>query len=681
MSAGMIAMLQTQARSRRAWIALAFALPWIVLAAGLAWRWNAWLCLPPTLAAAAIAAHLGWYWRRMDADWVARALDARWPELEDSSALLLSAPELLPTLARWQRERIGERLQSLRPRPDLRAPWPRAGLLINLLAAIAFALFAIYSPRFESARTPPAPVAKPAASAVLPQLREISLRIAPPAYTGLPARTQDRLPARVPEGARLAWSLRFEHDPKYVELRFHDGTRLALQAKDGRWTGERVLQRSTLYRVQADVQASPLQRLEVVRDLPPRIRVQAPDRNLSLLEPGQTRWSLAFEASDDYGLGAAQLQVTLAQGSGENISVTAKTIALAGQGDVRTRRYRHELDLPALGFAAGDDVVVRLLVSDRRAPQAQTTRSASFILRWPPPSGAEATGVEGLVKRTLPAYFRSQRQIIIDSEALIAARAKIKADAFLAKSDAIGVDQRVLRLRYGQFLGEEAESGRHEGESTSAAQGDADALIQAFGHTHDEAEAATLLDPDTRKILKSALDEMWQAELHLRQGQPQQALPYEYRALRFIKQVQNASRIYLARVGLQLPPVDETRRLGGKREGIAPLASAPALAKHEAVPAQVLWQALAEADEATLRAAAKDFETWLRGHEDGVDALGLYAALDAWQQDPACAQCTRKLRAALWPLLPAQAAALAPRARADARGQAYLDALSKEGAP
>jgi hypothetical protein len=280
----------------------------------------------------------------------------------------------------------------------------------------------------------------------------------------------------------------------------------------------------------------------------------------------------------------------------------------------------------------------------------------------------------------LPAYFRSQRQIIIDSEALIAERRKLSADRFLSKSDSIGVDQRVLRLRYGQFLGEEAESGRHEAEGPPVAVGDDAGLVQQFGHTHDEPEAATLLDPDTRKLLRSALDEMWQSELHLRQGQPQAALPYEYRALRLIKQVQNASRIYLARVGLQLPPVDETRRMGGKREGIAPAASATPIAQHEAVPAHVFWQALSEGDAAVRREAAQAFEVWLRSHEDGVDALGLYAALDAWRQDPASASGIARLRAALWPLLPEQPAALAPRLRADARGQAYLDALSREGA-
>jgi hypothetical protein len=37
---------------------------------------------------------------------------------------------------------------------------------------------------------------------------------------------------------------------------------------------------------------------------------------------------------------------------------------------------------------------------------------------------------------------------------------------------------------------------------------------------------------------------MWSAEGELRQGRPEQALPFAYKALGFIKQVQQAERIY-----------------------------------------------------------------------------------------------------------------------------------------
>jgi len=294
------------------------------------------------------------------------------------------------------------------------------------------------------------------------------------------------------------------------------------------------------------------------------------------------------------------------------------------------------------------------------------------------------------VQRTLPAYFRSQRQIIMDAEALLAERRKLSADAFTTRSDGIGVDQRILRLRYGQFLGEEAEEppsaaespgDAHAGDGEAEPAADASALVQSFGHTHDEAEAATLLDPPTRKLLKSALDAMWASERELRQGRPREALPHAYTALRFIKQVQQASRIYLARVGLELAPVDPARRLTGKREGIAPARARLPAASDDAAPARAFWQVLGEGPGARARQlrAAVAFEQWLRSQE--LEDLALVAALDAWREQDACRDCLDRLRAALWPLLPPAPAAVPARPRADARGQAYLRALSAEPTP
>ena len=64
--------------------------------------------------------------------------------------------------------------------------------------------------------------------------------------------------------------------------------------------------------------------------------------------------------------------------------------------------------------------------------------------------GQRATGDRSAVRgRSL--------EIIIDAEALIRQRRSLAAEDFVKRSDAIGIDQRILRLRYGQFLGEESE--------------------------------------------------------------------------------------------------------------------------------------------------------------------------------------------------------------------------------
>ena len=693
--------LRQSVQRRRIGVVLALALPWLLVAVTLAWHWGgglAWLLPTAVLVALVISA-----WRAVraiDAAWLSRQLDRQRRDLEDSAALLFVDGAGLPPLARWQRARLQQRLAAT-PRADLRGRWPLRQLAVNGSVVIAFAV-GVWSWRASTANfIAPASMAESAHVDRPRHTRIISqrLNVRPPSYTGLPTRHEATLEARVAEGSTLGWALRFAPQPASAELLFHDGTRLSLQRRGEDWTASRQVRMSTLYRLALGsappLAGARLQRIDVVADQAPQIRVIEPERSLALLENKQAQWSLAFEASDDFGLGAAQLQIILAQGSGENISVRARSLDLHGTGSTRRRSYRRRLDLAALGFAVGDDLVVRLAISDKRAPTAQTTRSASFILRWPADAGAEAIGVEAMVRRTLPAYLRSQRQIIVESEALLAKRSKLAGDEYRKRSDEIGVDQRILRLRYGQFLGEESEGGRKAptppvngaaaapaDEHQDADTGASAALVESYGHAHDIAEAATLLDPETRARLKSALDQMWQAELHLRQGQPEKALPFEYRALRFIKQVQQADRIYLARVGLELPPIDESRRLGGDRTGLQSRRDALTRGKIEASPVLQLWQALDSKRRAPASTALDAFERWLRMRESRLpNALDLFAAVDDLRRTPACADCAKKLRSRLWPLLTPPAPAVEGQRETDHAGRAYLDALRTQAQP
>ncbi|ALN61968.1 putative transmembrane protein [Lysobacter antibioticus] len=722
------------ARTRRALDLALCLLPWALVAAAWAWRMQG-LVIALAVAAAVGIAVIVVAWRsarRLDHAWLARRLNATRSDMDDSADLLFVSGESLNGLQRLQQARLRERIETANG-PELRPAWSARRLLLSALAA-ALALIAIgLWPRAQSgARDLEAlsPAPQVAALPGQPRLIEQGLRIDPPAYTHLPSRSEPTLEGRVPENARLRWNLRFEPQPSAVELVFHDGQRLALaRQSDGRWSAERVLAKPALYRIVAsgapEAQTRRLYRLDVTADRAPQLRMLEPDRGLSLMSAGQRGWPLEFEASDDYGLAAnAQLRITLAQGSGENITFREQRLSLRGTGTTTQKRYAQRLDLASLGFASGDDLIVQLSVDDNRSPKAQTALSPSLILRWPADLGSEATGLDGMVKTTLPAYFRSQRQIIIDAEALIAQRRKLDEARFIERSDAIGVDQRLLRLRYGQFLGEESEGApqlptndrdepephdepgqahdqhapAEKGQAASSAPeqhdehahtpkpaapsfGEEGPVLEQFGHTHDHAEAATLLDPDTRKLLKAALDEMWQSELHLRQGHPQQALPYAYKALGFIKKVQQATRIYLARVGPELPPIDESRRLSGERAGLARRGERLAAANATDPLLESLWRDL-EQSTRTTEPPPIDYtglQRWLREHESRVpDPLAFAAAFDALRNEPECRRCRAELRRLLWPLLTRPPASVPRRGQGDAVDRRYFEALQQE---
>ncbi|KGQ19356.1 putative transmembrane protein [Lysobacter dokdonensis DS-58] len=680
--------------------------PWVLLISVLLWRLldlrSAALFVLPMLAALWFMARIRML--RLDDAWLVRELDARRPDLEDSTDLLFAQPESLTTLERLQVQRLQSRLES-GPVPDLRPRWSTRAIALGLVvAAVGVAAILAWPERqpvtFDNVLANiGVSTAKPTHTRIVTQ----TLAIAPPAYTRQPARESATLDAKAPQGTRLQWTLRFAPQPEGAELVFHDGRRVALTREGDVWRATDVLARSALYRVVLQdappLQKQTLHRLDAIADRPPELRVVAPDRGLTQMKSGQRAWSLAFEGSDDYGVSpSARLHITIAHGSGESIEFREQEFGVGGAGAATSKRYLRTLDLAALGMTEGDDLVAQLHVDDNRVPGPQSARSASVILRWPPDLGAEATGVEGMVKKVLPAYFRSQRQIIIDAEALLKQRRALASERFTKRSDEIGVDQRILRLRYGQFLGEEAEGDPQPPPTNDPADAHADAdghdhaaepvptaptfgqetaVVEQFGHTHDEPEAATLLDPDTRATLKKALDQMWQSELHLRQGQPQDALPYAYRALGFIKEVQQATRIYLARVGTELPPIDESRRMSGERGAITRGDALVAATAADPVLSD-LWRAL----DGTSAIDYASLERWLRDHQSQLrDPLAFVAAIEALRADPQCDRCRRDLRALLWPLLPRPPANAERRAGDDATSRAYLDALREGRAP
>lgn len=656
------------------------------------WQWGEQLAYSVELVLVVIVLAIAlWRTKRFDKAWVVHELNARYPDMEDSADLLFEPADDLNSLQTLQRDRLESRLNGKGP---LLPPRNWMPILVSVgisLFAILLAVLVTWSHGGVADRT-----ASNAAPAGPVRLTYAEVVVTPPAYTRQAAHREPTLDLKVPQNTKLVWRLRFAPDARNVRLVFHDGQSVALRREGDIWTVALSAERSRLYRIAADaLPQQPLHRLEVVPDAPPKVEAVLPDRALTIVTPGQTQWPLVFAASDDYGIASTtELRVIQAQGQGENITFRERTMTLSGQGSATDKRFSTRLDLKALGFATGDDLIVQLTVRDNRAPSPQEVRSPSLILRWPSDLGVESTGLEGLARQTLPAYFRSQRQIIIDIEALLKEKPRLKPDTFLSRSDSIGVDQRLLRMRYGQFLGEKAEGepetppGLAEGHSAddghdhgpaSPAFGDGGNVLAEYGHTHDEAEAATLLDPETRATLKKALDEMWQSELHLRQGNPQTALPHAYKALGYIKEVQQATRIFLSRVGPEMPPIDDNRRMTGKREGIASATLGVTAALSPDAPVVALWNALAERPGAKAELPLGALDNWLRANEGKVkDPLSLLAAVEAVRADADCAKCRQDLRAQLWAVLTRPPAGVARRPATTAAGDRYLDALERQ---
>lgn len=712
---------QSAARTRAGLDTAALGLPAVLVAAALGWRLFGMTgaVIATVIGLAAVAAAGIWRSRRFDRRWLIGELDARIPRFEDSTTLLFRDRAALAGLAALQRDRLESRVHEASA-IDLRPGWSRRPILIAWAAAAVLTAAVLLWPAGTGAGTKVAAPARPGAAAPAPVLTGARLRIIPPAYTGLPVREQTALDARMPEGSRVEWLIDFAPQPSSAGLAFPESTPVSLIRDGQRWTGTRIVDRPLLYRIEAaGLPMQRLNRLDAVADAEPVVRLVDPQSQLVQMTPGQRTWTPVFEASDDYGvIETATLRITVTRGDGENITFEQRSIPLRGQGVAKQLRFSTTLDLAREGMEAGSDLIVQLVVTDNRAPERQEVEGPSVILRWPA-NLAMAEGLDGMAMRIMPAYFASQRQIIINAEALIARRRTLTGDPFLDASNVIGEEQAALRLRYGQFMGEEAEGGgsgggiilptadaptapalptaddpaparpaahddhddhedeAHADEPAAGGLGGEVDVLHEFGHAHDDRDVATLFEPRTRSALARALDAMWASERELRQGRPEAALPHANEALELLKEAQRATRIFLPRVGSDIPPVDFARRLTGEREDIvAEMADRPERDPADAVAADA-WRALEERPGSTSAPLALGaLDRWTRENGGRLsDPLALRAAIDTVRNEPACLDCRRRLRALLWTALQRPAPSPGRREAPGARGQRYLDAL------
>ena len=597
----------------------------------------------------------------LDSTLLARHLDRAYPALEESSALWLRSPESLALLERLQLKRIDAALAELAPEAAQRslgepprqylrtAAWCLLGG--SLAAALAFAA-AVHRRHFEAAPRPAAlrpafraPPTLPPPSPVLPKIVGGELFIVPPAYTSRPPRRVNGFDAEVEEGASVTWRVALDRPVRDARFVFGEAgaDSLALHPAPGagtRFEGTGSVSDSGIYHLSAvltDGTAwSPpeLFSLRVLRDHPPAVRILQPVLPRTLLDPPAAPLTIESLASDDYGLVEAHIVATVAKGSGEAVKFREQSFAFDTNepsapdpgAPPGARRLTKTLDLAALGLQPGDELYFFIEARDNRQPIANRTRSETrFVTIKGPSDQAPAGGLGVAGVNLVPKYFRSERQLIIDTEKLIADRPTLPEAEFRSRANDLGVDQQFLRLRYGQFVGEDYEQsavtdhaeihldplqaaapartgpraaasialrfrqehaeqdreGVDEAHETGLrAQPDrplSAAQVRApYVDQHDSQDKATFFDHETKGTLHDALGSMWEAEGYLRTVRPADALAPEHRALEIIKDLQQSDRAYVQHVGFDSAPLQiAERRLQGDVAGVAPRAGEP----------------------------------------------------------------------------------------------------------
>lgn len=424
------------------------------------------------------------------------------------------------------------------------------------------------------------------------------LKVYPPSYTALKS-FEWQTDKKIPEGSRLVFT---NNGNIHFDLLWQNQYEFKLTENQSK---SFILNQSSIFQINYQQKDSLIslkpQILEMKRDEPPILSTNLKENRHEIeWEELNKDFKLQLTLEDDYGIVLTDIIMTLSRGEGESVRFREMKQAISGISN-KLKRQQKSISLPLDTFSLepGDELYFYFSAKDNKKPKANTGKTDVYFISIADTTESDPVEYEGFALTNEAEYFKSQRQIIIDTEKLLADQNQISQDEFEQRSNSIGADQKLLRLRYGVFLGEEfettgglgevdhtghdhgpieGEDDEHEGHDHEEQESESNFSnpiynetpeLEAYVHAHDESELSTFLDANVKAKLKAALTNMWEAELYLRTYKPKEALPFEYEALKLIKEVKRASRIYVERMGFEPPPIDEEKkRLTGELDKI-----------------------------------------------------------------------------------------------------------------
>lgn len=572
---------------------------------------------------------------------VALFLNESFPELKESADLLVTDKQI-SMLEEFQRGKVLKTLEEVKPR--VRVPH-RIGQGLLILATGVLAVFLLPAAVERPVKKAEAVIDTNVATFKEPVLSTIEVQVTPPAYTGIRAFTIPGGNFKVPTGSRVTWQVTFQDAAVNPALLLSSGDSLPLRpgnpatppsetsGQPGHQASFRAMQ-PAFYQVtwrdsNGKRYTSDFYHADVREDSPPVVEVTGREQ-FQVVKPGDAlQMDVNVLASDDYGVQDAHLIATVSKGSGESVKFREVTLTFENAQFPRKKsQLTKHIDLGQLGLEPGDELYFYAEALDTKSPVPNLSRTQTYFIALQDTADQVTVADSGLGVDLMPDYFRSQRQIIIDTEKLIAEQRKIKKQEFNFRSNELGFDQKALRLKYGQFLGMEDELGigvvepvveedeeeeeedpskkfghqhdkenehnlveeKKEGAKTdehahAAGEEENEDPMKAFLHEHDSEEEATFHHQAVKAKLKAALTLMWDSELHLRMYEPKKSLPFQYRILNLLKEIAQDNRAYVHRTGFDAPPIKEDRRLTGELDEAASTTERVTSIKENSYPA------------------------------------------------------------------------------------------------
>lgn len=414
-------------------------------------------------------------------------LNRQYPNLEESSQLLLNDYHKLSMLEQLQFEkvqaRIGEILvqQHKHNYVELTPIFAQRQFIKLLIISISFLLLSIVLSQ-SRLLTPNGAAVDTSQSqnnavennemtrASIINLTSKKVVIEPPAYSLINAANRfqqsDSLNIKALIGSKVTWSFEFSNANKDYYLNFSTGEQHKLNKMlDGSFQYQQTLTASMVYHLSVSGNELPLAEvfssifsIKLQADEAPRIRFISPKITVTeYTEKAKPVLISQVQISDDFAIAEVEILASIAKGSGEGVKFRDQNFEFDRVETFEGKAHYYKTwALAELGMEPGDELYFSVIAKDNRTPQQQTTRSSTKIVRWLE-EGQLGINADGILIDFMPEYFKSQRQIIIETIELIEDQAELTLEKFNETSEILGVAQSALKEKYGRYLGDESE--------------------------------------------------------------------------------------------------------------------------------------------------------------------------------------------------------------------------------
>jgi len=353
-----------------------------------------------------------------------------------------------------------------------------------------------------------------AEAALASRLVHLTARVVPPSYSRLPeAELEEPEGVSALVGSRITFA---GSGPADGVVAVVEGDTLAATARSrSQWGIDVTMPAVPTVVAFHDREYRRLVVLEPRADSVPVVRLRLPARDTTYQTVPRGRLVVEAELTDDLGLDYGVVEYMVTRGGQESFETKLSYGARVVFGNARRAVLREAIDLDTMGLGPGTVLHIRVVAfdgNDVTGPGKGVSETRTLRIAEP----EDSVSINPAPPLPIDSMWMSQRRLNMKTDTLIRDKPRLDVKTFVHTSSAYGNAQEEIRQR----------------------------AIAVIGLLEDDGVGGSF-ETQVSRLLREAVDLMYEARVLLGIAKPDSAMPYMVRVLEILDEIRLANRYYL----------------------------------------------------------------------------------------------------------------------------------------